>query len=416
MDGTTYKRKNGTWAYQIDRGRTPEGKRIRPTKGGFRTKREADAARVRALETLQNADSDVHVEPPAVTLGKWIADWMERHARPNLSVTTVKGYRDSLKYLSAEVLATPIRQLTTLQLESEYNRIRSSGGKVRKTGEPKPVSAKTLRNTAAVVRTALEDAVRLDVLGKNPAAYCQLPSLEQKEKRILEADQLLSFLEAANRTRFGALVAVAAGTGCRRGELLALTHEDLDLFNRSMTISKALVQADGELYVKCPKNRKIRVVFLPQSTCDRLAAHLRDQEEMRVQFGRSYSENPRLVFCEPDGTYTKPDTVTAEISRLARKCGLKRISLHSLRHTHGSQLLSNGVSLPAVSRRLGHSSPAVTARVYSHALSADEEGAAEVWDSIVSVKKEGQEGPATAGKDGVAANGSEKAAHAPTVN
>ncbi len=85
----------------------------------------------------------------------------------------------------------------------------------------------------------------------------------------------------------------------------------------------------------------------------------------------------------PDGSYIRPDTVTKAVRRIAKKAGLKDVSLHTLRHSHGSQLLSAGVPLPAVSKRLGHTNVYVTATVYAHALTSDESTAAEKWESAM---------------------------------
>ena len=82
----------------------------------------------------------------------------------------------------------------------------------------------------------------------------------------------------------------------------------------------------------------------------------------------------------------KPDSVTSKVCLLATKAGLNGASLHTLRHSHGSQLLSKGVSLPTVSKRLGHSSVYVTASIYAHALSSDEVAAADVWDKEIQSK------------------------------
>ncbi|MEK7750725.1 MAG: tyrosine-type recombinase/integrase, partial [Acidobacteriota bacterium] len=93
------------------------------------------------------------------------------------------------------------------------------------------------------------------------------------------------------------------------------------------------------------------------------------------------------IFANPDGTPSKPDSVSATVSLLYRKLKLpKGASLHSLRHTHGSKRLAAGMELPAVSARLGHADATVTTRVYSHALPADDQRAADVWDSIVGAK------------------------------
>ena len=103
-------------------------------------------------------------------------------------------------------------------------------------------------------------------------------------------------------------------------------------------------------------------------------------------FGPDYRQDLNLVFCSPEGDYLKPDSVSSKCSLIAKKAGMKSVSLHTLRHSHGSLLLSAGVPLPVVSKRLGHSSPHVTAMIYSHALPRDEEAAAEIWDSAFQQK------------------------------
>lgn len=97
-------------------------------------------------------------------------------------------------------------------------------------------------------------------------------------------------------------------------------------------------------------------------------------------FGPDYRTDLNLVFATPYGNYLKPNSVTAKVSLYARKLGFpKGVSMHTLRHTRGSHLLSMGVPLPTVSKRLGHANTPITATVYSHALEKDEQGSAEAW-------------------------------------
>jgi integrase len=90
-----------------------------------------------------------------------------------------------------------------------------------------------------------------------------------------------------------------------------------------------------------------------------------------------------MIICEVDGNYLQPDLVSQVIVRRMRKAGIKEGSLHTLRHSNASHLLSQGVPLPVVSARLGHSNPNITARIYSHALPADDQRAADVWDNVI---------------------------------
>lgn len=176
-----------------------------------------------------------------------------------------------------------------------------------------------------------------------------------------------------------------AATGCRRGELLALSWPDLalDSVPAMMTISKSLSQTRTGLHIKSTKNEKPRTLSLPATVVEALKELWEQQKEYRQKFGSDYRADLDLVFCGPVGDYLKPDSITSKVCLLARKLGMPGVSLHTLRHSHGSQLLSKGVPLPTVSKRLGHSSVRVTAEVYSHALSSDEMAAADVWDKAV---------------------------------
>jgi integrase len=107
------------------------------------------------------------------------------------------------------------------------------------------------------------------------------------------------------------------------------------------------------------------------------------QCEFRRRFGPDYRTDLDLVFANPDGTPLKPDSVSAAVSALFRRLKLpKGASPHSLRHTHTSHLLANGVPLPVVSARLGHSSVRVTAEIYSHMINGQDYEAASKWDDF----------------------------------
>jgi integrase len=107
------------------------------------------------------------------------------------------------------------------------------------------------------------------------------------------------------------------------------------------------------VFLKEPKNKKFRVVTIPASALKKLQAQRKAQQPYREHFGGSYQGD--YIFCNPDGSPLKPDTISASVSLLFRSLKLpKGASLHTLRHTHGSHLLAAGVPLTDVSKRLGH--------------------------------------------------------------
>lgn len=382
MNGTVYKRKNGTWSYQIPLGKDAQGKRVRKSKDGFKTKREAEAARTEALAELQKIAPDARLPR---SLGDYMTYWLKTHAERNCAPSTVERYYTLMQHIHADVLNTPIQELTPLLLENEFHRIKDSGGRHRKTKKAKPVSATTVKHVAGLISSALSDAVRLEQLRRNPVEVCKLPPVEKKDKVILAPDRLEAFLKLAQGTRMENFLDVAASTGLRRGELLALTEADFDADGRALTISKSLEQTKAGLRIKCPKNGKTRYVALPMRAVEAIQRELKIRHDNRAMMGKAYNDQ-QLIFADTQGDFLKPNTMTSEVCRYAKKWGFKDISLHSFRHTHGSNLLSSGIPLPAVSKRLGHSSPRITAEIYSHALPSDELAAADAWDTLMKAK------------------------------
>ncbi len=271
-----------------------------------------------------------------------------------------------------------MRDVSTRILDQLYRRLCESGGK-----QGRPLSAKTVRNAAGVVHAALGTAIRWKLLRLNPADACQLPKVERNEAKALDFRQTRRYVDAARGHWLYPILDVASATGCRRGEPLAVTWSDADFDSAVLLVSKSLEQTKQGLRIKPPKNGETRRVPLPSVVIETLHEHRKQQEEWRRKFGPDYRTDLDLVFCEPDGNYRKPDSVTAAACLLARKTGLEDVGLHSLRHGYGSQLLAKGVPLPTVSKLLGHSSVYVTAQVYSHAFSQDELNAATVWNTAM---------------------------------
>ena len=176
---------------------------------------------------------------------------------------------------------------------------------------------------------------------------------------------------------------LAAATGCRRGELLALCWSDI-VDGRAM-IGRSLTQTRDVLEFKCTKTEKPRPVALPESAIAVLEAHRQQQDEFRRQFGPDYRADLDLIFANPDGTMLRPDSVSATVSALFKRLKFpkpKGAALHLLRHSHTSHLLASGVPLPAVSARLGHSSMRTTQEIYGHMIPGQDDEAARRWDDF----------------------------------
>jgi integrase len=375
MTGCVFKRKLPSgkicWGYIVDAGRDESGKRKQVTKTGFARKGDADNA---LAKILHERNEGALVRPDPRTFAEFSEAWLAEYAETSCAPKTAERYREMLAHVSRAIGSEPLQKITTLQLQRVYNMLLKQG---RKDGTP--LAVKTVRNIHGTVHVALETAIDWGLLKTNPASRCKLPPAPQREAVALDFSQTRGLLESSSEHWLADFIVVDTSCGTRRGELLALTWPDVDLELGTILISKSLEQTKKGLRVKETKGRKSRAIPLPQDSIEALRNVKASQDEVRQMLGQDYRTDLNLVFCHPDGNFIRPDTVTKAVRRLAKKAGLSGVSLHTLRHSHGSQLLSAGVPLPAVSRRLGHANVYVTATVYAHALTSDEATAAEKW-------------------------------------
>jgi integrase len=156
-----------------------------------------------------------------------------------------------------------------------------------------------------------------------------------------------------------------------------------DIVGGRAFISRSLTQTKGGLQFKCTKTGEPRAVKIPERTLAKLEAHRKFQDDFRAQFGPDYHGDLDLIFANPDGSPLKPDSISATVSALFRRLKVPKprgAALHLFRHTHASQMLDDGVPLPVVSQRLGHSSVRVTADIYSHAIHGQDDEAVRRWE------------------------------------
>jgi integrase len=289
------------------------------------------------------------------------------------------------RYAAKHLGATALKDLTTAQIQGMIHRLEDSGGATTKEHpKGKPLSAKTVRHVGTLLHTCLADAVRLGHIEVNPMADHRviLPKLPRRKPPVLDIEKLGLMFNRARGTRMFAFVVLASASGCRRGELLALTWADLNLDTGEMMISKSLEQTKQGLRVKSTKSEMPREIALPDHALDVLREHRVEQDRDRALYGVDY-EDHNLVFCQPSGAFYSPDRMGARVSELLRKAGLHGVSLHSLRHSHASVLISQGVPLPVVAERLGHANQNITLSIYSHALPKDKRAAANLWSDAL---------------------------------
>lgn len=240
-------------------------------------------------------------------------------------------------------------------------------------------SRRMIVSAVACLRTMLSEAVRWGRLADNPALRLDLPAEETHEEqpaeRVLDERQLAALYESCRGpgdaplpARVETMARAAAEAGLRRGELVALRWEDVDLEACRITVRRSAWQASGERGEKSTKGRRARVVHISPTFARRLADHY---AESVIESG---ADAAGYVWSGSTGGRMSTHSASQAIRRALERAGLvdadgkALVTLHGLRHTCGSILLARGVPLIVVSRHLGHRDPQVTARVYAHLI------------------------------------------------
>jgi integrase len=384
MTGTiiqhTPKRGKKTFGYSLFLGRDENGKQLRQVKRGFARKSEAEAALRAAIEERERTPAPERAVPTfSQFFTRWHAD-KQRHCVPK----TAERYGELGQYAVRLFGATPLDRLDAMGLTDAVHQLSDHGGQATKQcPRGRALAPKTVRHIAFLVQDVLEYAVNFELITKNPMAKVTKPRVLRRRPKIVDRaglDQLLA--KAAGRRHFPVII-LAAATGMRRGELLALEWSDLDWDKGILEVSKSLEETDAGLRIKSTKSGETRRFAIPSDALEVLREHKAEQDENRKLYGADYA-NLGLVFAQPDGSYLTPSNFGKRISKLMRSAGLAGMTLHSLRHSHASELLSQGAPITAVAERLGHASPNITLGIYSHALPADNQAAAKLWNDAMS--------------------------------
>ena len=383
-----YRRKGKIkWFYKFDGPASTGAERQIIQKAGYDTKAEAqDAEAARRIEEqekweLAKKGSGVAAAPPK-TLGMLLQEFLRQHAEENLAPATALGYQLKAAYLDPQLLAMPLTEITPLHLNREWTRLLKSGGHHRRTKEPRPLSRKTVRHIAGVVSSAFTRAAFWGLVTTNPVKFSQ-PPVPKKHKAIplTVAQQDMLIASATGPWCITPFLTVSAALGARRGEVLALRWRDI--VDGRATIARSLTQIKDVVSFKDTKTEDIRVIRLGAEALAALEAHRKRQDEFHKKFGPDYRTDLDLIFCNPDGTPLKPNSVSATVSLLFRRLGIpkpKGNALHLLRHTLASHMLAGGVPLPAVSARLGHSDMQTTLRIYGHMIPGQDDEAVRKWE------------------------------------
>jgi integrase len=365
MKGHIRERSPGHWAIILDLRDPATGERRRKWHSFAGTKRQAQDECARLIADI---GANTYVERHRQTLNAFLDQWERDWAANNLSPKTAERYWQLLqKHVRPHLGARPIQSIQAEDLNRLYSSLHQK------------LAPRTIRHIHRMLHRVLGHAMRLGVIKRNVVALVDAPKIPMAEAAALQLDEipkLLASLRLPGRVLYP-IVVTALGTGMRRGELCALRWQDVDLDGGGLRVERSLEQTRrGGLRFKPPKSaRSRRTISLSPAVVAELRTHRRAQQEHRLALGLGKAPPDTLVFGLWDGSPRQPDNLSRDFSRIMKKIGMTHISLHSLRHTHASQLIASGMDVLTVSRRLGHGSAAITLSVYGHLLTPHDRAA-----------------------------------------
>ncbi len=347
-EGSIYRRKDGRWVASI----TLEHRKRKYFYG--ETRREVQEKLKVALHEQQQG---MIAAGPQQLLKVYLERWLEQVCKLTMRPNTYKQYRSIVYHHLIPSLGYIKLQKLTAEKVQEFCAQKQNEG----------LSPGTVALVHSVLNTALENAVRWGLVARNVAKLVTLPHVERYEAQTLTMEQALKLLELARGSRIETLLLVALTTGMRRGELLALRWDDVDFEKGVLHVRRTMSHIPGMGYKEGEPKTKAgrRTIVLSSVTIEALKEHRFDQKQARIMAGEKWQERG-IVFCNIYGGFFNPVKVLALFQRLLREAGLPHMRFHDLRHSAATILLEARVHLKMVQERLGHSSIATTADIYSH--------------------------------------------------
>lgn len=371
MKGHVCKRGN-TWAAVLYLGRGDDGK-PKYKWSSHRTRREAEAYVAQMANILHGGGT---VPNTRLKTREWLTQWIHDNVAVTAAPKTLASYREIVNvHLIPAMGHIHLTKLSPAAIQAMAQEKLDSG-----------LSSTTARYIVSVLGIALNRAVKLGLIARNPVALVEKPKKADREMLVLNQEETRHFLATAQEKarEYYALFLTAVMTGMRQGELLGLRWSDLDLEQGVARITQIAQRMGDTVTFKAPKTpRSRRTIPLSETVTGALRKRKADVMERRLLFGAEYN-NLDLVFCQPDGKPLHAGNISQRVlPRILKAAKLRRIPFHGLRHCHASLLLAQGVNPKIVSERLGHSAIGITLQTYSALLPGIQEKAISELDAAL---------------------------------
>jgi integrase len=378
MKGSVRKR-GKKWYYYFDLG-IVDGKRKRVERVGGDTKKEAEKAMREAMSEFD--DTGQVIDESTMSYSDYLDYWYENYVELNCKESTQKIYKNRInKHIKPGLGFNKLNSLTPALLQEFFNNLYKQD-----------YSKNSFKGTSAIVKNSLDYAVNpLKLIKDNPYNYVIKPKFKniKKEIQTITKEQFNILLKRFPKGNLYHIpLQIAYYTGMRRGEVCALTWDDIDFNKKTIDVNKTMIiNLKSEYELTEPKTQSsYRIISIGDNLVKILREHKIYQKEMKLKLGEYYIDKdypiPNMVCTSDNGTFTKHTTLSTSMCIIAEKNLGFAFNFHMLRHTHASILIQSGVNPKDVQYRLGHSNISITLDTYTHTNEESRRKVADIFDKL----------------------------------
>jgi integrase len=340
-----------------------------------------EQAHDKLIDALKKRKDNLPQPGDKLTVGVWLDYWLDNIVKPDREPTTYEQYEIAVRcHIKPAIGTRPLAKLTVENVEGMLRRMATQGTGLR-----------TRKVALARLRTALELATARGHTARNVASLVKMPSTVRRRVAPPDLADMLRLIDMLHDDPMEALVLVGLGAGLRRGEVLGLHWEDIDLAQRTLVVNRHVSRVKGQLLIRegAKTDAGERLVVLPMFVTEALQRHATRQKALCLATGPlwrgpDYRDGLRgPVFTSGWGTVLDPRNTNRAFERVRKLAGLDATTFHGLRHNFASLMLLVGVDRKVTSDLMGHTNAAITMNVYQHTPDALKYDAADRLDALL---------------------------------